>query len=304
MNYQEIIEELYAAVKQEENIGSLANFIPELGNVDPDKFGIHLTTTEGESYGTGDQDEKFSIQSIVKVHSLALAYKLTGESLWARLGYEPSGTPFNSLVQLENDLGIPKNPLINSGALVICDVLISKLSNPHKDFLEFIRTAASNPLINYSPRIAASEKSASYRNIALCNFIKSFGNIHNDPEEVLDFYFNQCSIELSCRELSKAFIPFANLGQPFPGNEQILTLSQVKRINAIMQTCGFYDESGEFAFKVGLPGKSGVGGGIVAVHPGRYCISVWSPILNKKGNSYRGVKFLEQFTTRTEQSIF
>ncbi len=304
MSYQEIIEELFTSVKQEKNIGSLATFIPELGNVDPGKFGIHLTQVDGLSYGIGDHEERFSIQSIIKVPSLALAYKLMGESLWTRLGYEPSGNPFNSLVQLENDHGIPKNPLINSGALVISDVLISKLNNPHEDFLEFVRKAAGNPSISYSPRIAESEKSASYRNTALCNFIKSFGNIRNNPEEVLDFYFNQCSIELSCRELSEAFFFLANYGLAPPDNDRMMTVSQVKRINAIMQTCGFYDESGEFAFKVGLPGKSGVGGGIVAIHPGQYSIAVWSPILNKKGNSYRGVKFLEQFTTRTELSIF
>jgi len=304
MSYQEIIEALFSSVKQEENIGSLATFIPELGNVDPDKFGIHITTVDGLSYGIGDHEEKFSIQSIIKVPSLALAYKLTGESLWTRLGYEPSGTPFNSLVQLENDQGIPKNPLINSGALVISDVLISNLNNPREDFLEFVRKASDNSSISYSPRIAASEKSAGYRNTALCNFIKSFGNIRNDPEEVLDFYFDQCSIELSCRELSEAFLFLANNGLAPPDNDRVMTVSQVKRINAIMQTCGLYDESGEFAFKVGLPGKSGVGGGIVAIHPGQYSIAVWSPVLNKKGNSYRGVKFLEQFTTKTELSIF
>ncbi len=304
MSYQEIIEGLFSSVKQEENIGSLATFIPELGNVDPDKFGIHLTSVDGLSYGIGDHEETFSIQSIIKVPSLALAYKLKGESLWTRLGYEPSGTPFNSLVQLENDRGIPKNPLINSGALVISDVLISNLTNPREDFLEFVRKASDNSSISYSPRIAASEKSAGYRNTALCNFIKSFGNIRNDPEEVLDFYFDQCSIELSCRELSEAFLFLANNGLAPPDNDRVMTVSQVKRINAIMQTCGLYDESGEFAFKVGLPGKSGVGGGIVAIHPGQYSIAVWSPVLNKKGNSYRGVKFLEQFTTRTELSIF
>ena len=304
MGYQEIIEDLYKSVKREENIGSLASFIPELGKVDPQKFGIHLATTDEKAYGVGDSEEKFSIQSIIKVPSLALAYKIMGESLWARLGYEPSGTPFNSLVQLEHDRGIPKNPLINSGALVICDILISKLENPQEDFLHFMRKASGNPTIAYSPQIAESEKSVGYRNIALCNFIKSFGNIENDPDEVLDFYFNQCSIELTCRELSEAFLFFANFGVVPSSGDRIMTGSQVKRINAIMQTCGFYDESGEFAFKVGLPGKSGVGGGIVAVHPGQYSIAVWSPVLNKKGNSYRGVKFLEQFTTRTELSIF
>jgi len=138
----------------------------------------------------------------------------------------------------------------------------------------------------------------------LCNFIKSFGNIHNDPTEILDFYFNMCSIEMDCSELSKSFLFLANRGQKLSDNQPILNNSKTKRINALMQSCGFYDESGEFTFKVGLPGKSGVGGGIIAVYPDNYAIAVWSPKLNKKGNSYRGVRFLEEFTTRTESSIF
>jgi glutaminase len=302
--FQTILESLYAEIKQQENPGAPAAYIPELSRVDPEKFGVFLVTTQNETSCIGDCFEKFSIQSIVKVLSLALAYKLSGEALWSRLGYEPAGTPFNSLVQLESDQGIPRNPLINSGALVICDVLISKLDNHQEAFLEFVRDVSGNPGIQFSPAIAQSEKSAGYRNIALCNFIKSFGNIKNDADAVLDFYFNICSIELSCEALAETFLFLANNGRKTLSGQQVLTTSQVKRINAIMQTCGLYDESGEFAFKVGLPGKSGVGGGIVAVHPNQYCIAVWSPRLNRRGNSYRGIRFLEEFTTRTELSIF
>ncbi len=304
MNYRPVIDDLYRKLKMADNPGRLATYIPELANVDPEKFGIHITDVNGNSYGTGDCLEKFSIQSIAKVLSLCLTYKLKGEDIWSRLGYEPSGTAFNSLVQLESDRGIPKNPLINAGALVICDILISILNNPGEEFLEFVREVSGIPSINYSERIAGSEKSAGYLNTALCNFIKSFGNIENDTEEVLDFYFNTCSIEISCKELSQTFLFLANGGRKAGDGKQMLTLSQVKRINAIMQTCGFYDESGDFAFRVGLPGKSGIGGGIIAIHPGKYSIAVWSPRLNKKGNSYLAVEFLEQFTTRTQLSIF
>ena len=158
--------------------------------------------------------------------------------------------------------------------------------------------------MNYSYKIANSEKSVGFRNVALCNFIKSFGNIINDTEVVLDFYYCICSLEMSCQEISNTFLFLANDDFRTNDNLQILTMSQAKRINAIMLTCGFYDESGEFAFKVGLPGKSGVGGGIVAIHPNKYCIAVWSPRLNEKGNSHRGMKFLELFTTKTQSSIF
>lgn len=303
MRYKEIIEEIYESVLQEDNNGRLATYIPELAKVNPDSFGVNVATVDGDSIGVGDFEHRFSIQSVAKVLSLSMAYRQLGEDIWDRLGVEPSGTPFNSLVQLETDRGIPRNPFINAGALVICDILISLLDNPKMEFLDYIRGLSDNPLLNYSSLIAESEQSVGYRNIALCNFIKSFGNIKNDPQEVLDFYFRLCSLEMSCRELSHTFLYLANGGRKLDG-EEILNGSQAKRINALMQTCGFYDESGEFSFKVGLPGKSGVGGGIIAIHPGRYTIGVWSPRLNDKGNSYRGIKFLERFTTCTKLSIF
>ncbi len=301
---QEILEEVYQLIIKEGDQGEVAQYIPELSRVNPDKFGAHLLTTQGESFGVGDCQTKFSIQSISKVFSLSLAYQLIGDKIWERVGVEPSGNPFNSLLQLEADEGIPRNPLINAGAMVICDILISNLKEPATDFINFIREISANKAINYSESVARSEKSVGYRNIALCNFIKSFGNIENDANEVLDFYFHMCSIEMSCEELTKAFMFLAHVEFRTKENNRVLNRHKSKRINAIMQTCGFYDESGEFSFKVGLPGKSGVGGGILAVHPDNYCLAVWSPKLNEKGNSYRGMKFLEQFTTVTESSIF
>jgi glutaminase len=304
MDYQKTIKKVFSRVNEIESKGQLASYIPELANIDATKFGVHISTTSSLKHGLGNFQEKFSIQSISKVLSLCFAYKILGEAIWDRLGVEPSGTAFNSLVQLENDNGIPRNPFINAGAIVISDILISNLSNPKEDLLVFIRSLSGNNNINYSPKIAASEKSVGYRNIALCNFIKSFGNIKNEPTKVLDFYFDLCSLELSCEHLSDLFLFLANNGKAPHNNNQILTKSQSKRINALMQTCGFYDESGEFAFKVGLAGKSGVGGGIIAILPNQYSIAVWSPKLNKKGNSYKGMNFLENFTTLSEQSIF
>lgn len=304
MNFKVIIEEIYQKIKGIENKGEVASYIPELANVDTENFGIHISTLDQNNFGIGNYETKFSIQSISKVLSLALAYRMLGEKIWERLGVEPSGTPFNSLVQLEVDNGIPRNPFINAGAIVISDILISQLENPKEDFLAFVRSLSNNSELNYSSTVAASEKAIGFRNVALCNFIKSFGNIENDPTEVLDFYFDLCSLEMTCQELSEVFLFLANNGCRTVDNLAILTKSQAKRINALMQTCGFYDESGEFAFKVGLPGKSGVGGGIIAVHPNQYTIAVWSPKLNTKGNSYKGVRFLEDFTTKSELSIF
>jgi glutaminase len=304
MNFEEIIQDVYKKVNAAEDKGQVASYISELKKVDPEKFGVYISTIDGLNFGTGDCLDRFSIQSISKVLSLTLAYSILGEKIWERVGVEPSGTAFNSLVQLENDKGIPRNPFINAGALVISDVLLSNLKNPKEDFLTFVRGITKNSEINYSPSVVASEKSVGYRNVSLCNLIKSFGNIENKPSEVLDFYFTLCSLEMNCKELSQLFLYLANGGKTIIYPKNILTKSQSKRVNALMQTCGFYDESGEFSFKVGLPGKSGVGGGIVAVHPKQYTIAVWSPNLNDKGNSYKGMRFLEEFTTKTEFSIF
>lgn len=304
MNLEAIITAAYQKIKMLKGKGALADYIPELANINPSKFGVHITTLKEGSFGIGDSDEKFSIQSISKVLSVCLAYSIEGEAIWKRVGVEPSGTAFNSLVQLESDNGIPRNPFVNAGAIVVADILYSVLENPKKDFLEFVRSISGNDTIDYSAKIAASEMDVGYRNAALCYFLKSFGNIKNEALDVLQFYFDMCSLEMSCKDLSRLFLFLANEGTRVLVPSQVLTKSQAKRINALMQTCGFYDESGEFAFEVGLPGKSGVGGGIIAVHPGHYAIAVWSPKLNKKGNSYKGVKFLEEFTTQSQFSIF
>lgn len=304
MNYKDIIEKVFLDTGRITDTGIMPTYIPELSNVDPTKFGVHMTTLSGESYGMGDNQEKFSIQSMAKVFSLTLAYKIVGEKIWNRLDVEPSGTKFDSLLLLEINNGIPRNPFINAGAIVICDILISNLDDAKKEFLEFMRHLSDVPDLNYSDDIADSEKAHGYRNVALCNFIKSFGNIKNDPTDVLDFYFDLCSLEMSCQELSHAFTYLANGGIKISDGTKIISKSKSKRINALMLTCGFYDESGEFAFKVGLPGKSGVGGGIVALYPNNYTITVWSPPLNPNGNSFRGMNFLEEFTTASELSIF
>ncbi len=304
MTYEKIFHDIYDDLKAVEDIGQVADYIPELANVNPDQFGVHLTTVDGQQFAFGDADERFSIQSIAKVPAFVMAYSRIKSEIWQRTDLEPAGTAFNSLVQLEHDRGIPRNPFINAGAIVVCDILVSVLASPKENMLSFIRRLSGNNSINYNPLVAHSEKKTGFRNYALVNLMKSFGNIKNDIDIVMDLYFNLCSIEMSCKELTQTFLFLANNGVvPYSG-EQILSPSRTKRTNALMQTCGFYDEAGQFAFKVGLPGKSGVGGGIVAVLPEKYAIAVWSPRLNKKGNSYKGMLFLEEFTTKTKLSIF
>lgn len=304
MSYQTILDEIIEEVRPSLGQGRVADYIPILSAVPVNKFGMAVHTVDGQSFHVGDATEAFSIQSISKVYTLTLALKYVGEALWKRVGREPSGTAFNSLVQLEYEDGIPRNPLINAGAIVIADIIRSRVGDCRGALLDFVRARCDNPSVDDDPEVARSERETGYRNVALANFIKSFGNLENDVDEVLDLYFYQCSLSMSCVDLAKAVSFLAYGGRcPWTG-EQVLSASQAKRINAVMLTCGTYDAVGDFAFRVGMPGKSGVGGGIVALIPNRLSVAVWSPGLNEKGNSLAGTLALELFTTKTGISIF
>ncbi len=304
MNYHRIIQDIYREAQAFQGEGEVASYIPELAKVTPDQFGIYLKCLGGDDFEIGDSRTKFSIQSISKVFATTMAYDLLGESLWEQVGVEPSGDPFNSIMQLEYEDGKPRNPMINAGAFVVSDILLTHLEDPKRDILQFVRILAGEHDIEPSQTVIDSEKATGFRNASLANFIKSFGRIRNDIDELLDFYYFQCAIEMTCRQLAHAFQIFANHGKLPGSDEQFLTASQIKRMNALMQSCGFYDESGDYTFKVGIPGKSGVGGGIAALFPGEYSVAVWSPRLNPKGNSVRGIKALELLTTKTGLSIF
>ncbi|WP_282050566.1 glutaminase [Maribacter aquivivus] len=303
IDFQGVLTSINETASNEKDKGKIADYIPELAKVDVDNFGIHLIDIQQNSFSAGKSDEKFSIQSISKVLSLSMALGLIGEKVWKRVDVEPSGDPFNHLSLLELENGIPRNPLINPGAIVIADILVSQLEHPKEEFLAFVQNIANDDTIDYDVDVAKSEKRTGFRNFAAANLLKSYGNLNNDVDVVLDFYFHQCSLAMSCSQLTNTFFMFMNNGK-CRKNNTFLTISQVKRINAIMLTCGFYDEAGEFAFEVGLPGKSGVGGGIVAFLPNKFCVATWSPGLNPKGNSKLGMLALEKLTTETELSIF
>jgi glutaminase len=304
MDYHKILKDIFNDVQPLFGHGKVADYIPALKRVNPRKFGIAVCNMNGEVIQMGDALEPFSIQSISKVFTLSMAFARNGDSIWKRVGKEPSGNAFNSLLQLEYEKGVPRNPFINAGALVITDMLISDHNDPKQVFLDFMRKISLNPNISFDDEVAASERDHGFRNAALVNFLKALNNIHNDVNEVLENYFHHCALAMSCVDLARAMLYFANHGILPSTGERLLTVSRAKRLNSIMMTCGFYDQAGEFAFRVGLPGKSGVGGGIVAVIPGKLGICVWSPELNAKGNSVVGMKTLELFTTRTGISIF
>ncbi len=304
MDYDKVIRRIYNEVTPFLGKGKVADYIPALAEVNPEQLGIVVETLDLKSFRTGDSEIPFSIQSVSKVFTLAMVISHMGEELWQSVGREPSGNPFNSLVQLEHERGIPRNPFINAGALVITDRLISLYPRPKEAILDFVRSLAGTDDIYYDHRIACSEREHADRNMALAYFMKSFGNIHNDVETLIDVYCHQCAIAMSCADLARSFLMFANRGVNPVTGKRVLTISQSKRIGAVMATCGFYDESGDFAYRVGLPGKSGVGGGIAAYMPGKLSVAVWSPGLNSYGNSLAGIEFLERFTTDIRSSIF
>lgn len=303
MTLQSIIDEIAVSVAPLVGQGKVADYIPALACVDPHQFGLAIHTKEGQTYHTGDAQTAFSIQSISKVLGLTLAIDHHGRQLWQRVGLEPSGDPFNSLVQLEHEKGVPRNPLINAGAILVADTLLEAYDDPIERLLAFIEQQTGDaPSIDRN--VAASEKATGFRNQAMANLMKSFGNLQHPVEQVLDVYFNQCSIVSTCVQLAQTFAFLACDGcQPVTRN-QIVTPRRARRINALMLTCGTYDRAGEFAFEVGLPAKSGVGGGIVAVVPNQMAICAWSPALGDSGNSLAATEALRLFAQRTGLSIF
>jgi glutaminase len=305
MNYQKILHEIEAEIQPFFSQGNVASYIPALANIDPNQFSMAICMFDGTTYGVGDINKKISIQSISKIFTFTLALNYYGKELYKRVGHEPSGDPFNSLVQLEYENGIPRNPFINAGAIVTADSLVSIYKDEtFNQILDFIKIVTNSEDINYDEEIFQSELEHGFRNFALINMIKSYGNIQNSIEDVINTYFKQCSIMMSPKELAKSMLFLANHGINPLTNEQIITESKAKRINSLMLTCGHYDASGDFAYKVGLPGKSGVGGGIVAIVPNKMAICVYSPKLNNQGNSLIGTIALELFTTKTGLSIF
>lgn len=303
VDYQQVLAEIREEIAPLLGHGRVADYIPPLANVPLDRFAMVVQTVDGGVFAVGDTSERFSIQSIAKVFSLTLAMRLEGDAIWQRVGREPSGTAFNSLVQLEVERGIPRNPFLNAGALVVLDSILGHGSESEDVVLEFVRMAASNQTVGYDLTVAEAEREAAHRNRALAHFLKSFGNLHNDADRVLDAYFRLCSISMTCGELASSFFYLANGGRSSTG-EAVATPRQVKRVNAVMLTCGVYDEAGDYAYRVGLPAKSGVGGGVVGVMPGQFVAAVWSPGLSDKGNSLAGTMALELLTTKTSMSIF
>ena len=303
MDFQAVLDEIVATLEPELGAGTVASYIPALARVSPRQLGIALRTRAGEEFCAGDAATRFSIQSISKLFSLTLAMRHVGDDLWQRIGREPSGNPFNSLVQLESEQGKPRNPFINAGAIAVADRLVTHCRHARDDVLALLSSLCGEA-IDFDEEVADSEAATGFRNVALANFMKSFGKIDNDVAAVLDLYFHQCSAAMSCVQLARATGYLCRDGAHPLGGAEVVTERQARRLNALMLTCGTYDAAGEFAFRIGMPCKSGVGGGIVAVVPDTLSLCVWSPGLDETGNSLLGMKALELFVARTGLSVF
>ncbi|HEX5783695.1 MAG TPA: glutaminase [Burkholderiaceae bacterium] len=298
-----VLERIHSEAQALYGLGRVADYIPALAEVPPRQFGMAVALVNGQTHTVGDAQVPFSLQSITKLFTFVLALKALGNDLWLRVGREPSGAAFNSIVQLETENGIPRNPFINAGALVITDILTSRYAHLDYALLGTLRRLADEPNLHWNPRVARSERDTAHRNMAMAYFMKSHGNFHNPPELVLDNYCRQCATEMTCAQLAQAALFLANdgrdLGRDGRPDEQLLTADEARRVNALMLTCGAYDASGDFAYRIGLPTKTGVGGGIVAVVPGVGSVVVWSPELDAKGNSVLGAFALERLVQLT-----
>lgn len=303
---EDVLAALTDDMTKREDRGEVATYIPQLSKIDPNKFGIAVATVDGSVYAAGDADEAFSIQSISKVFTLTLALGTVGDALWKRVGREPSGNPFNSIIQLEQEKGIPRNPFINAGAIVVSDVLLAD-HQPREvigEILRFIQSLADDDTMAIDRAVAASERATGFRNFALANYMRSFGNLNHAAELALGVYFHHCAISMNCRQLALASRFLAFGGRNPDTGHSVISADRARRIKALMLTCGHYDGSGDFAFRVGIPGKSGVGGGILGIIPGVAAVAVWSPELNANGNSKLGSIALEKLTKTMGWSIF
>lgn len=299
-----IVSDIAEDMRGQVDRGRVADYIPPLASVPASKFGLAVVTHDGDVHCAGDADEPFSIQSISKVFALTLALGAVGDQLWHRVGREPSGSAFNSIVQLETEHGIPRNPFINAGAIVVTDVLLGRLEPREAigQMLRFVRELAGDDTIVIDETVACAEQDTGFRNFALANYMRAFGNLQGDVAKVLGTYFHFCALAMSCRQLALAGRYLMDGGRV--GGHRVVTASRARRINALMMSCGHYDNSGDFAFRIGLPGKSGVGGGILCTAPGIASIAVWSPGLNPSGNSHLGQLALERLVHRTGWSVF
>jgi len=300
------VDDIVARMGIIEQFGDAAEHIEGLADIETDRFGIAVVTVDGEMIVGGDADTAFPIQSISKVFSLTIALRAFGDTVWKRVGREPSGDPFNSIVDLERHEGKPRNPFINPGAIVVVDMLLDlpKKHDGPRTVRDMLVAETGDKEIGVDRAVFDKEASSGFTNRAMANMCKAFDNLNHDVEAVMKPYVDQCALALSCRQLALAgrYLMRKQTGGGEPDGSDDARLA--RRVNAMMLTCGQYDGSGDFAFRVGLPAKSGVGGGILAIAPGVASVAVWSPTLDENGNSLLGTLALELLSEKMGWSVF
>lgn len=298
-----LLEQIAQEVRPRAREGTQADYIPALADEDPDRFALATCGLDGEEHAVGDADTAFPIQSIGKLFALTLALQKVGDDLWERVGKEPSGDPFNSLVQLEHDEGIPRNPMINAGALVVCDVLVEQCGDPRAEMRELMSTLCGEP-VELDDDVIESEGRTGHRNTSMAYLMSAFGNVRTSVEQVMETYVHECAIRMTSRQLARAVRFLANDGVDPGSGDRVVSELLARRINAVMLTTGTYDSAGQFAYEVGIPCKSGVAGAIVGNVPGRLGVCTWSPPLDASGNSRAGRVALHLLAERADLSVF
>lgn len=301
-----VVGDIVKKISDSGDKGEATRQIPELSGVDTEQFGIAILTREGEMVCGGDSDTPFSLQSISKAFSLELVLKAHGDGLWERVGRDPSGDPYNSVIDLERQKGYPRNPFVNAGALIVVDMLLDTLK-PEEEVeavVEFVGTLLDGDEFTLNDKVADSDEGSGSLNRAMLNIANHFGNVRNPIDKIMKAYVRQCAIELSCRQLARVGRFLMLEGADEEANRDPEALRRSRRILSLMMTAGLYDGAGEFAYRVGLPAKSGIGGGILAIAPNTASIAVWSPGLDESGNSKMGTLALEMLTDRLDWSIF
>lgn len=301
----EILNRILEQVQPLLSLGKLPSYIPQLQKIDPQKFGIALITLNGEEFSAGDADVAFSIQSISKLFALMLALERAGDDLWQRVGREPSGMPFNELIQVDRKEGAVPNPFVNAGALVVTDVLCCAYAQPELALLQALRKGSRDDRVDIDQEVMKSERENCHRNAAIAHILKSYGRLDNPVDVILDTYSRQCALAMSCRQIARSALSLVRSDSSSSDDVfSRLSLRQRHAVNAVMLTCGMYNAAGEYAARVGLPLKSGVGGGVVALVPGIGSLCAWSPGLDEVGNSLAAGRAIELFVQHTRVSAF
>ena len=304
---EELLDSLLEECRPYTQQGKVATYIPGLAKGDPSNLGIYILSSDGRHYQAGDWQKHFTIQSVVKPILLLLALMDNGEAkVRAKVGVEATGKPFDAINVTDSPLlSEHLNPMVNMGAIAICTLLKGgDYQERFQRLLEFTRTLAGNPDIDLDEAVYRSEKRTGSKNRALAFLLKSYGMLDDGVEDVLECYFRACSIRVNSRDLAHIGFMLANHGKTLQSDHPLFPPQYARYVNAILLTCGMYDGSGEFAVQVGVPAKSGVGGGIMAVVPTRMGIGIFSPGLDNKGNSLAGIQMLERLSRRMYLSIF